>query len=922
MAKKTKRDKIKINNKIKALFDGRGFDEAVDFFEDKILIELTSLLEIRSINLRHKEMVRSLRIFWNEATYEQRYTTLKFLEKNYKNHTPTEETLFTKREFILSLLDDVNHTPYEAGLIVNSFIDSKNQKITKERVLNKLSYIRIQQKLNRFEQNLGVSFNNEYQMELYHSYTFKLPNETFSKLLLTITESISHKELDLLDDEEQIKYLNILKVTAIEKKQRNIDRYIAFLSKPHPYLSLENMVRLIKLMPPEDDLLEIEISRDILNDIFHKLNPKYRLRVINDEIIIEKNRGVNLYGVHLEYQLALPYDRKYIYHSIWYGKELNIADDVYDFDEENKEHFYLTLKEMEDELVEMSENLHISIEKIREFIFEFVEIGIQATKSLSIRDKTKRKVLFHFSEYMRPIQEKRRKEELLAKSIRDFKALFPMARAMKREIIFHVGATNSGKTYTALEHLKSASTGIYLAPLRLLALEGYEKLRDSGIRVSLITGEEEMIDDESTHIASTIEMMNSSIDIDVCVIDEIQMIADRDRGWAWANALIGVPAKKIILTGSSDALGVIEELARYLDEPLSVVEFERKNPLIMNAHATSLQNIEKGSAIVAFSRRDVLALKQQLSSHYSVSVVYGNLSPEVRREEARRFREGESDVLVATDAIAFGLNLPIKTLIFAKDNKFDGLRRRELNATEVKQIAGRAGRFGLLEVGYVGALESNALGLIAKLLDSKLNDLKLPVAIMASLEHILLISEILETQNLVTIFNFFVDNMEFEGPFVASNIESMLKLATLVNDYDLELVTKYILSCAPVSLESPYIESIFHRYIKELESGNVVNYIPPRDLPKFAQTNEMLLNAEDRVREISLYMWLSFKFPDNFVDIKKVNESKIRLNNFIEASLRQNVFIKKCSKCGVTLDFSYRFSICDKCHSKNHRRRY
>ena len=61
------------------------------------------------------------------------------------------------------------------------------------------------------------------------------------------------------------------------------------------------------------------------------------------------------------------------------------------------------------------------------------------------------------------------------------------------------------------------------------------------MHVSLITGEEEIIDEESTHISSTIEMMNSSVDVDVCVIDEIQMISDRDRGWAWANALMGVP---------------------------------------------------------------------------------------------------------------------------------------------------------------------------------------------------------------------------------------------------------------------------------------------------------------------------------------------------------------------------------------------
>ncbi len=257
-----------------------------------------------------------------------------------------------------------------------------------------------------------------------------------------------------------------------------------------------------------------------------------------------------------------------------------------------------------------------------------------------------------------------------------------------------MGPTNSGKTYSALERLKEADSGYYLAPLRLLALEGYETLKRDGVNVSLITGEEEIIDEDSTHIASTIEMMNGDVEVEVAVIDEIQMISDRDRGWAWANAIIGAPAKEVILTGSSNALEAIRELCGYLNEPLEVIEFQRKNELKVLQKPTKLKNLDKKTAIIAFSRRDVLNLKGQLAKRYRVSVIYGNLSPEVRREEARRFREGESDILIATDAISMGLNLPIKTLLFAQYSKFDGLNRRDLNSSEVIQIAGRAGRFG------------------------------------------------------------------------------------------------------------------------------------------------------------------------------------------------------------------------------------
>ena len=49
---------------------------------------------------------------------------------------------------------------------------------------------------------------------------------------------------------------------------------------------------------------------------------------------------------------------------------------------------------------------------------------------------------------------------------------------MKRHFILHIGPTNSGKTFCALERLKTAQNGVYLGPLRLLALEVYEKMKE------------------------------------------------------------------------------------------------------------------------------------------------------------------------------------------------------------------------------------------------------------------------------------------------------------------------------------------------------------------------------------------------------------------------------------------------------------
>jgi len=66
------------------------------------------------------------------------------------------------------------------------------------------------------------------------------------------------------------------------------------------------------------------------------------------------------------------------------------------------------------------------------------------------------------------------------------------------------------------------------------------------------------------HLACTIEMVNMGKRCDVAVIDEIQMIGDESRGWAWTRALQGVPANEIHLCGDASALPLVR-LRRHTD---------------------------------------------------------------------------------------------------------------------------------------------------------------------------------------------------------------------------------------------------------------------------------------------------------------------------------------------------------------------
>lgn len=284
----------------------------------------------------------------------------------------------------------------------------------------------------------------------------------------------------------------------------------------------------------------------------------------------------------------------------------------------------------------------------------------------------------------------------------DPKDEYPRARAIKRHFIIHVGSTNTGKTYQALQRLKEAKSGVYLSPLRLLALEVQENLRESHISCGLLTGEEEDLSETDTHMASTVEKLNLYTHYEVAVLDECQMISDANRGFAWTRGILGCLADEIHCCVAPEGLDILIKIIQHCGDSYDVKEHQRKVPLTYQEKEVPLSAAKKGDAFVAFSRKTVLFLAQQLTAlGHSVSVIYGALPYQARRAQMEQFLAGETHILVATDAIGMGLNLPIRRIIFTADSKFDGTETRALLPGEVKQIGGRAGRFGRYPEGFV-----------------------------------------------------------------------------------------------------------------------------------------------------------------------------------------------------------------------------
>jgi ATP-dependent RNA helicase SUPV3L1/SUV3 len=511
----------------------------------------------------------------------------------------------------------------------------------------------------------------------------------------------------------------------------------------------------------------------------------------------------------------------------------------------------------------------------------------------------------------------------------DFPTSFPNARKLKREIWFFCGPTNSGKTHAALDRLAASSNGVYLAPLRLLALEGQEQLQNRGVVASYLTGEERDLIPNAPFLASTIEMLDYSKRVETAVIDEIQLLSDTERGWAWTNALVGVPAEQVILTGSENAIPLVAQIAESLSETLHIRHFQRFNPLTAMSKVSLLdaEHLKPGTAIVCFSRKDVLTLKYTIEAEmpYRVSVIYGNLSPDVRRSEANRFRQRETDILVATNAIGMGLNLPIRKILFWTTIKHYNQQEHPLTNAEIQQIAGRAGRYGIEDMGEVGAFTQSDLSRIQSALPKKLKQLKAPCCVMPLHFHLEMLSQILHTQDLVHILQFFQEKLWFEGDlFIPAVTSDTMYLARSLRDIlkDQTLHNKYIFASAPVDVRTNLVLDTHIQFAMQFASGLEVqmpNLRTRKYLNSVAKSQRELRNAEDYVKICMLYQWLSYRFPQAFIQREHATELRMIFNQYISRSLVRMGIARTCEQCDTELPMTFRFNICNQCFHKRKR---
>ncbi|OBA24569.1 P-loop containing nucleoside triphosphate hydrolase protein [Metschnikowia bicuspidata var. bicuspidata NRRL YB-4993] len=493
---------------------------------------------------------------------------------------------------------------------------------------------------------------------------------------------------------------------------------------------------------------------------------------------------------------------------------------------------------------------------------------------------------------------------------------YPGARKMKRKVIMHVGPTNSGKTYNSLQAFAKAKSGYYAGPLRLLAREIYEKFQSQNISCNLITGEEvvpslDTFGNVAQLSSGTIEMIPLHKKMDICIIDEIQMIADSKRGSAWTNAVLGVQAKELHLCGEESAVKLIQKLLETTGEEIEIKRYERKGKLTMLSQPVGkLSALKKGDCLVAFSKRKILELKCEIenSTPLKVGVIYGALPPEIRSQESSKFNDGEYDVLVASDAIGMGLNLKIKRIVFWTSVKFDGSGLVDLSVSNVKQIGGRAGRFSLKDgelEGFVTTFHKKDLSHVSKCMRMPTTDLDKACIWPSSEFWSEYLSSFRTPMNYKVGVDHFYKSLKDTNlkDYFLSDFDHQTQVIDLICssglDSRLTIEDQLRLAQVPVNLKHAETEVIQQtlRFLECIATGTSksvldLNFLYTSILsaePTVKNSSENILQIltelEKNHKIVLVFMWLSQRWPTIFVDKESAGEIKTLIEKRIDEEL-------------------------------------
>ena len=317
--------------------------------------------------------------------------------------------------------------------------------------------------------------------------------------------------------------------------------------------------------------------------------------------------------------------------------------------------------------------------------------------------------------------------------------------------------TGSGKSLVAAgAHFAALAQGqrtFYTAPVKALVSEKFFALcgQFGAVNVGMMTGDAS-VNPTAPIICCTAEVLANlalrhgpQADVGQVVMDEFHFYADPERGWAWQVPLIELPQAQFLLMSATlgDVTRFEKDLIRRTGRATAVVtSVHRPVPLLFSyvltpLHETLEELLSTRRApvyVVHFTQAAALAQAQALMSvniasraekdaiseaiggfrftagfgrtlsrlvRHGIGVHHAGMLPRYRRLVETLAQAGLLKVICGTDTLGVGINVPIRTVAFTGLSKYDGSKVRLLQAREFHQIAGRAGRAGFDDVGYV-----------------------------------------------------------------------------------------------------------------------------------------------------------------------------------------------------------------------------
>lgn len=318
--------------------------------------------------------------------------------------------------------------------------------------------------------------------------------------------------------------------------------------------------------------------------------------------------------------------------------------------------------------------------------------------------------------------------------------------------------TGSGKSLVALAFhflaMAEGKTSIYTCPIKALVNEKFFALCDAfgAENVGMMTGDAAINRDApilccTAEILSNLALRQQRIVAEAVVMDEFHYYGDKERGVAWQVPLISMPETQFLLmsatlgdmTAISQSLNeitkrelaevrsaqrpvpleftysekplheMIQELLRANRAPVYLVNFTQRSAAeqaqnLMSIDVCTKDEKEKLKAALVGARFDTPFGKElkRLLLH-GIGLHHAGLLPRYRRLVERLAQQGMLKVISGTDTLGVGVNVPIRTVLFTQLCKFDGEKTAVLSVRDFQQIAGRAGRKGFDDVGYVVA---------------------------------------------------------------------------------------------------------------------------------------------------------------------------------------------------------------------------